>query len=90
LPGRYIDKDNWSVACNTSDLRWLLDESVLPRGYTYMFRVQAHNLNGWGPDSLNGTIFSYPSMFVLGEFVYKGVIMMIVIIELFKIVLIIK
>jgi len=48
-----------------------------------MFRVQAHNLNGWGPDSLNGTIFSYPSMkFVLGEFVYEGVIMMIEIIEI--------
>ncbi|XP_060592485.1 proto-oncogene tyrosine-protein kinase ROS-like isoform X2 [Ruditapes philippinarum] len=60
LQYKYIDKDNWSVACNTSELRWVIDDNVLQRGYTYMFRVKAKNKNGWGPYSLNSTMFSYP------------------------------
>ena len=28
-----------------------------------MFRVKAENKNGWGPYSLNSTMFSYPSKF---------------------------
>ncbi|XP_053397738.1 proto-oncogene tyrosine-protein kinase ROS-like isoform X2 [Mercenaria mercenaria] len=62
LQYKYIDKDNWSDACNTSELRWVIDDSVLQRGYTYMFRVKAENKNGWGPYSLNSSIFSYPSL----------------------------
>ncbi|WAR07515.1 ROS1-like protein, partial [Mya arenaria] len=62
-----LNKDNWSVAYNTTDLRWVIDESVLQRGYTYLFRVQAKNSNGWGPVSLNSTLFSFPILEVEPE-----------------------
>ena len=48
---------------NTTDTRWVLDDGSLPRGFTYVFRVQAQNKNGWGPFSLNSSMFSYPSKF---------------------------
>ncbi|XP_052809891.1 proto-oncogene tyrosine-protein kinase ROS-like isoform X2 [Mya arenaria] len=67
LQYKLIDKDNWSVAYNTTDLRWVIDESVLQRGYTYLFRVQAKNSNGWGPVSLNSTLFSFPILEVEPE-----------------------
>ena len=56
-----MDKENWSFAYNTSDLRWVIDDSVLQHGYTYVFRVLAENNNGIGEYSVDSDMFSYPS-----------------------------
>ncbi|KAK3578565.1 hypothetical protein CHS0354_025280 [Potamilus streckersoni] len=60
LQYRQIDKENWSLAYNGTELRWVVDETVLPRGEWYMFRVAAENRNGWGNFSLNSSSFIYP------------------------------
>jgi len=43
----------------------LVDERILQRGFTYQFRVMAENDNGWGPYSVNSSLFSYPSKYSL-------------------------
>ena len=67
---RLIDKENWSFAYNNSNLRWVIDDGVLQRGYTYLFRVLAKNRNGMGNYSEDSVMFSYPSKCAVTESAY--------------------
>ncbi|KAL4233201.1 hypothetical protein ACF0H5_007885 [Mactra antiquata] len=81
LQYRYVDKANWTDACNSSELRWVINDKILQRGFTYMFRVKAENKNGWGPYSLNSTLFSYP---ILEEESMDGMITVVAVVIAFS------
>ncbi|XP_025097919.1 proto-oncogene tyrosine-protein kinase ROS-like isoform X4 [Pomacea canaliculata] len=55
-----VNKSPWEIAYNGSERRWVVDESRTHPGVQYVFRVAAFNAKGWGPYSLNSTVFLAP------------------------------
>ena len=55
-----VSGSQWAVAYNGSERRWLVDESMTHPGMQYVFRVAAYNAKGWGPFSINSTVFLSP------------------------------
>ncbi|KAL8573555.1 hypothetical protein ACOMHN_047826 [Nucella lapillus] len=55
-----VNDNQWLLAYNGSDLRWLVEETITHPGLQYVFRVAAYNPKGWGPFSVNSTTFLSP------------------------------
>jgi hypothetical protein len=56
---RLVDNDNWTTAYNGSETEWLISDNILLYEQSYMFRVAAKNLIGWGPYSNSSLPFVY-------------------------------